>query len=1143
MAHTFVSQAITGRRIDILNPLLAPEDPVVAACPTLSEHCTLAVLPVAGQPPVPCGESVLRLALTLVHPDCGNEKKIIPLLHTSVPAGGLTLEQMGRRLRRIKEISSFPLYVVRDVGAPGAPRHVFILQRGIARSDHYAIVFLLQDIDGVGFPPNAHWTFMKVTPDDVPGPQLMVPARPVMIFTRLPVAVSDMVYWRCQPTPENMNAFLQAEARGLACSCCHQLPCLHELDWLAVHSDQDPVRVTLMSNHMIPCCHRGTYLRPSGEEGWTVSAAEKHGVSVVDQSGRRSYMSGVRDNEAILNMGYFLGFLPFVPFTAAERAYYRMQDRLTWWANALTPTFKQYELPSEVVEELVVPPYVLKATYYGRVSFLARCAKPVKVAVTAFTSWIVSGITRKVVNNLVARGPSVVTWFAGLTGHPFVGRLYHPTLVGGLTLMAFWKFSQYYYSVLQRHFYTRTTTVFPEQQFASTTGLRLTLPRMTELVSRLSVQSVVTESDVVDRVRRICNEERWPNPIERDEFRAWMERLVSEKGTMPYICAQPKTHCLTCCQKKKTYRQECRQCKMERTTRRPPERLLVDSVVLYVGRLGIWSRKAMVLEVDMKPDSKLVLGRGMGRTIQTRAEFKDWYDRQPIQESCRGWSSGPIFYGWTPECFPRGEATAALAFFVRLGTARAHQPREWAWRLVEAIMERYIVPLEPESLDKFLSHFRGEKLLKMQEAIVDDQNGDGLKYKEDHKLGKALLVKMKGFAKAEKSFSYEFVPGSGGWHKERFHKRKPRFICAPDPVVLLKLGPYTHRQTKWLSEAFGPEDHIYYAGCSTPEQMDQWLANVQTALPDFGVIVDDISAIDSNHNERSFQCHRWTRQQQFRAMPRDIQQLFDAIERVVVRIGSVLAFAFNVNASGVPDTSYKNSWLCCIIRALALLHAVRDLRTMSLLQTLDVFSFFLTVVWTSAAGDDGYSAVPDSLFGVRFHSREAMTRYEEFWAWCGFSVKVSFVEPHRWRMATYLAARPVWNGTRYSWMPEPARRLKSAFWQIDNPMHPTVWAKGIANQLRVIASCQPIIRAIADFVYNTLDGPTADVSTFTNPYSPWAKRVEQYEVTQRAVEEFCLDYRVPLSEYSRFLSLVRQIESPFVEFRGILFERIFSEES
>jgi hypothetical protein len=161
----------------------------------------------------------------------------------------------------------------------------------------------------------------------------------------------------------------------------------------------------------------------------------------------------------------------------------------------------------------------------------------------------------------------------------------------------------------------------------------------------------------------------------------------------------------------------------------------------------------------------------------------------------------------------------------------------------------------------------------------------------------------------------------------------------------------------------------------------------------------------------------------------------------------------------------------------------------------------------------------------------------------GFSVKLEVYPPERWRMATYLAMRPVWDGIRYTWTPEPARRLRGLFWQLDNSMHPTAWARGIASQLRQIAVNSPVLAPIADWYLESTSGPTASVQLFSNPFSPFNNYVQTGRLSTRAIQEFLTDYGLTPTDYDVFLSFLHSTKDVYVDFHCHLLHAVYQMES
>ncbi len=159
----------------------------------------------------------------------------------------------------------------------------------------------------------------------------------------------------------------------------------------------------------------------------------------------------------------------------------------------------------------------------------------------------------------------------------------------------------------------------------------------------------------------------------------------------------------------------------------------------------------------------------------------------------------------------------------------------------------------------------------------------------------------------------------------------------------------------------------------------------------------------------------------------------------------------------------------------------------------------------------------------------------------GFSVKVALIPPNRWRMATYLAMRPVWGGKRYEWAPEPARRLKSMFWQIDNSMHPTAWARGVATQVYQQGQHCPVLSDICAWYLKVTSGPIVEPER--KDYSPFQGYITSGRQNKRAEQEFMLDYHLEPSDLAFFRSLLSQVHTPYVNITCQAVRRVMLEES
>jgi len=668
--------------------------------------------------------------------------------------------------------------------------------------------------------------------------------------------------------------------------------------------------------------------------------------------------------------------------------------------------------------------------------------------------------------------------------------------------------------------------------------LNIDLPRRDELLSRIA--AMVDKADrehVLDIVKRLCAEERWNvNFTNFHEFETFLERVVVEPGLRRMCDDKPSTGCVNC-RGKVWKHQLCRPC-IRLMLQRRPDPVLSEQLVTKVGIIGLWSTEFDFPEYKLKPTAQVVRRRTEKTLFNFRSEpkqIRDWYKRQHVQVSCRGRNNGPIFLGQAPRCFPRGEETAVIAFLVRLGCVCGTKPnRKWFTVLERFVKQRRYPEIHPETRDDFLSHFKSQKLQKMleAEASVNQGNNDGT-------LGGSCV--MAGFTKAEKSYDFTL---DYYCDQEPKQELKPRFICCPAPEFLYLIGPYTHAQTKWLSKNNGPTQRAFYAGCATPGDMTTWLRLTLSDMGSFITYADDISACDASHSKESMEFHRRMREHDFRGLPANIAALFDAEEKLRIRVGNYRCTVQGVNGSGVSDTSFKNSYLCLFVRIIAIAHAVRDLTTIPEGSLDEFLKAVADVIWTSASGDDGLTRLGRWIFGTDMLSEEAQARYLDAWSWFGFKVKLHVYCESDWRNATYLACRPTHTVEGYVWTPEIARRLRGLFWMIDCPMNPNAWARGVALSLSKIAGCNPVLGPLARWYLDNTSGPVVqDLRIFGNPDSVWNSQTTTSEVTAQAVEELVKDVRASKTDYETYLYVLKTTPSVYIDINTHLLRQVFRYES
>lgn len=683
----------------------------------------------------------------------------------------------------------------------------------------------------------------------------------------------------------------------------------------------------------------------------------------------------------------------------------------------------------------------------------------------------------------------------------------------------------------------------PELTWACVQDLSLKLPRKSELIARLAARPEVTEDVAYDVLRRIANEERWNVDLERDELKLWINRVVTSKGQRTLIPALNARQCWTCLVDKKTHRHECKECKTKARRAPPCGWLPLDALVVHVGFRPMWSKEYVLPVSEICGTTTIWEGKRRGRRVllwgddpnavakyKTAVEFAAYLKRIMSPITCRGKLVGPMFVGKQPSCFPYGDAVAMSAAITRIGSKREFvaerkiYERMLRWLLSQGL----VVPLEPMDKTSFLDRFRGSKRQKYVEAMAMVNDG----YAPER-------VEFSGFPKDEKSYSTEYEAQIAMIEKI---SERPRFICSPDPLVLAMLGPYTQSQTIWLHDAFPVNSGNFYAGCSDPMELNRWLGNVVEAYGTPYVIDDDVSNMDSNHSEASFWFHREVRKIHYPKLSERISILYcGEEEELTIRVGRFRLVLRWRNGSGVPDTSYKNSLLCIVIRAFATAHALYDLTDLSDEAVSSLLSTIAVQSHCAAAGDDGKRYCGDYLAGRDMRDFN-VARYKAWWAMSGFPVKVTITPPNRWRMGTFLAQRPVWNGTRYEWAPEPARRLQGCFWQNTTGVHPIAWGRGVATQLLQQGRAHPVLFPICDWYLKNTKGPVAEVM-LNNEYSPFRGQVSAGQVTERGVKEFLLDYHLTSRDYDVFLGMLEDTKDVLVNLDCQVLRAVFAEQS
>lgn len=1069
-----------------------PVDRVVLTLPPLADYGFIAIQfmqPNFGPNLATCATSALVLAYARHfrdrHPR-GNNAHRLDMIQADLPAAGMTMMQMCRRLQRLSMLH-FPIYEYTGL-QNGLPS--FGLRFGKPRDDREAIVFIPAQpgVPGWAFP---HWTYGTVFHVE-DAPLDMRPDWSAVVYTQFPLFPSSGdVFWRAETKPENQMEFDVMRVMGRACDCAWTKVCEHERAFVYSQHRYDGTlkrgvrRITLDGQRAIENTYHGVVDAICGTECRASRGADG---SLVVKTYRGT--SIVRPNMYQSTAIRMRGVLSWLKNFSRNNSYVPIDDRGVW----------------------DISPYRIHV--YDITDF------------QAIDDWTVKTVAGRVVNSMLTTDPT--SWV------------------------------------------TEIEVERPTMAWAADQDLTLRLPRRHELLQRLATREFLDKATILDVVRRMAAEEGWDVDVSREELQVWLERTVTDVGKTTILPGLAGNVCWNCLQRVKTRRHICRACR-ERNRRIPPQPpVLTDCMITHVGFWPIWSSDYVLPEFGLKDDfgmrnirtREVLIQPSTLKGLETKKRMAwdesvdeakrliERFRKHRSPRTQRGQLCGPMFLNRVPTCFPKGMATAIDAFLVRLAARRTHKASSRFYGLIfNWLVSRCgIEVLEPESWEYFISRYSGAKRVKNEEARIEENHGWAKKagtrvtdYWDPINMTCVFVMVCCGmtiFPKSEKghvttlSMDKYLI-----WKKET----KPRSICSPNPLVLQRLGRYTHPQTKWLARKFNSQCRLFYAGCSTPEDLNQWLNLTLKECPEPWSVVDDIVAIDSAHSQESFQFHRNVRQRQFPHMEQWIADAYTGIEHILARIGDWILSVSYVNASGVPDTSYKNSLPCLIIRLFAVAEAMRDTSGMTIDERLRWVDRVSREIWTAAAGDDGLTRMADYIDGIDVRNFD-MKRYRSVWAAAGFDVKVQLIPPNRWRLATFLAMRPVWAGARYEWAPEPARRMKSMFWQFECPLHHESWVRGIATQVLQQGKAVPVLSDVCQWVLDNTTGPIAKVAA-SNEYSPFHLSEMSGGVNPRSVAEFCLDYHVTVSDYEEFRHILATNHDILVNFDCHVLRRVFLEES
>lgn len=651
------------------------------------------------------------------------------------------------------------------------------------------------------------------------------------------------------------------------------------------------------------------------------------------------------------------------------------------------------------------------------------------------------------------------------------------------------------------------------------------LPFTRELQNRMAV-SAFDAPAARSYLRRACYEMKHELVLQPSEVDAWLDEVVTSTATAP-IPIMPLGVCYLCLQKKNLTRCLCNQC------RRFPVWLDRPEPSAFVGLRPLFSSHPQIaLGVVFDPDVSITY-KGM-RILNTTTAMEIYKSEAP-RLTCMGRLAGPMWLGHEATCYTQGELTLLVAAAVRIGVPCTNKPLAGFWPAMRSLFN-LVVPFLPhlvplEQVEVLARQKNSQKREKLRQMYVDYNNGDMPNRKHLQRFG--------GFAKLEKHVRAQH----DGVDLKFKAKLAPRLINSPHPMVNAMMAPFTLPLADWFHHQFDHTSHLFYAGCSTPQQLNEFL-DLASSQCQF-VLEDDVSMMDKSHSSGSQNFMYSIIQDLYLGVYLAVlNPLLRQIRKIKIQQGAFRAELEDANASGVPVTSFLNSLCTMFVRLNALVEAYFDIDyTHSYYPT--AVKIVLIAVFMAVAGDDGKLFCPASINGVDTFSPAWMARYIAAWAKAGFDVgpsKIKTFSPANWRLSTFLAMRPYWNGSRYYYGVEISRRMRTMFWMLNKSTHPIAWGRGVATSLLVASPHVPIVKDVCIWYLDRTKGPTITdpLISFTNIDSLVYGYKGEGELCERTIQEFCSDYGLTRHDYEDFRNYLWTFTNVLVNLDHYVLRRIAS---
>lgn len=1161
--------ALGEGRLDTLDPLLTPIGDFAGV--------TTVWLPdpapagAAGPVPWSCGSSVLNLVSTIVN------RRIL----TSPVPPQLTMPQMRSRLNAL----GAPDFPIRTFVRHALGTSRFVRASGEDRRDGYFVCFipampgLIAD----------HWTIIQLAGiEPVP-----IPACGFIIHTTLPPALNQHVYWRAEGTVDPaLLAVYRHNSLGCSCplsslACVLGDACRHEKQFRLAHPQFQ--RITFgkySSRSVLGEIVMGSNLKTISRMAPRTARLNLDGVEYLQEDALDSVwgVSQVLYTPEVYNFGnyalrthcvvqpwrdtlvYSLGvlriFLYFIRtcwyclfaiyfsfvvccfikwrYDFESVVMYRRSSPLGYLGELLEKGISRswdyfVSLDAKYFPPILDPATLLewKAPLDG-LYLLQMEAVVVSVLREWYTLWMLH-CNRRFLDALDFVIPhACVIFFVCLA-----------LLVTGFFGRCLW------HRIQTHHVKPAVVPV----AYASTSGLSMTLPFLDKLQARLALKKDVDDVYVRDILMRLSSELHFNLHMPRHEIEIFVERCLTTPGKAPYIPSLNHHLCYTCQVRPIKHQKECFDCRVYRKS----FKLFLEVTnipMVHVGILGLYTRRPIIPDTRLR-DLNFNRRGGLqatsfcmewrGEQIRDLSRLYQIYDQEYPFEVCKGRLCGPMFASYRCYAFQNGDAARLAAFYGRMAPFlpfRAPIATNYGLDICDFLVAVFDLmcslrdstwgELVPWTRQQCLEHQRvASKRRLLAQSYVEFDNG----LERRHELLKNYTSLVKG----EKSLRDEYVDH----YNMAKSKEVPRFISSPHPQLHAHLCQYVYPMMKRLSSIFDDSSPFTYASCMTPEQLNAKL-NRQVVRKLQVVIEWDISACDSSVELLWHRLVEVTTFRAFASMTPAHRAMWLFMRQISIHTKNLKLHIENINPSGVTLTSYITSILSllCSFLAYASCYTRKPVLDMSIEEITGAGSYVFGTSETYVAGDDGYSAVVENF--AEWHTQDPafLSWFCRAWNDLGLTVRPSkcrLFGPSQWRLATFLAMRPFWNGTSYAWGPEIARRMKTCFWQYDNTLQPVPWARGVAVSVLMAAPHVPVLSDIMKWYIAITSGPTIH-STYSHQYSPFYGYEVKGIIDQRTLSEFCADYEVTLDEYALFKEVLVSLQDPFVNLDFPFFQRILAKE-